>query len=69
MTPHNTPQEDLLKELRTSSEVGLSSEEAQQRLGQYGENKPAEKKKKTNLQRFFDQFTDVMIIILMRPRQ
>lgn len=65
MTPHNTPQEDLLKELRTSLEAGLSSQEAQQRLGQYGENKLAEKKKKTNLQRFLEQFKDAMIIILL----
>ena len=65
MTPHNTPREDLLKELRTSLEAGLSSQEAQQRLGQYGENKLAEKKKKTNLQRFLEQFKDAMIIILL----
>ena len=65
MTPHNTPQADLLKELRTSLEAGLSSQEAQQRLGQYGENKLAEKKKKTNLQRFLEQFKDAMIIILL----
>ena len=65
MAPHNTPQADLLKELRTSLEAGLSSQEAQQRLGQYGENKLAEKKKKTNLQRFLEQFKDAMIIILL----
>ncbi|MCU7653274.1 calcium-translocating P-type ATPase, PMCA-type [Acutalibacter sp. LFL-21] len=65
LTPHNTPQADLLKELRTSLEAGLSSQEAQQRLGQYGENKLAEKKKKTNLQRFLEQFKDAMIIILL----
>ena len=65
MTPHNTPQADLLKELRTSLEAGLSSQEAQQRLGKYGENKLAEKKKKTNLQRFLEQFKDAMIIILL----
>ena len=64
MTPHNTSQEELLKELQTSA-AGLSSQEAQQRLERYGENKLAEKRKKTNLQRFLDQFKDVMILILL----
>ena len=64
MTPHNTSQEELLKELRTSA-AGLSSQEARQRLERYGENKLAEKRKKTNLQRFLDQFKDVMILILL----
>ena len=64
MTPHNTSQEELLKELQTSA-AGLSSQEARQRLERYGENKLAEKRKKTNLQRFLDQFKDVMILILL----
>ena len=45
--------------------VGLSSPQAQERLQQYGENKLREQKKKTNLQRFFDQFKDAMILILI----
>ena len=64
MTPHNTSQEELLKELQTSA-AGLSSQEARQRLERYGENKLAEKRKKTNLQRFLDQFKDVMMLILL----
>ena len=65
MTPHTISREDLLQELSVSPERGLSAQEAQERLAQYGENKLTEKKKKTNLQRFFDQFKDAMIVILL----
>ena len=34
-------------------------------MQQYGENKLQEAKRKTNLQRFLDQFKDVMILILI----
>lgn len=65
MNPYTISREDLLKELSVSSERGLSTQEAQERLAKYGENKLTEKKKKTNLQRFLDQFKDAMIIILL----
>ena len=65
MIPHTISREDLLQELSVSPERGLSAQEAQERLAQYGENKLTEKKKKTNLQRFFDQFKDAMIVILL----
>ena len=65
MTPHSISQEALLKELETSAESGLSQQEVQQRLAKYGENKLTQRKKKTNLQRFLEQFKDVMIIILL----
>ena len=65
MTAHNTPQEALLQKLSVTAEAGLSSQEAQRRLAEYGENKLAEKKKKTNFQRFLEQFQDVMILILL----
>ena len=65
LTPHSTSVTALLKELNTTAEIGLSEQEAQNRLAQHGENKLKEKKKKTNLPRFFDQFKDVMILILI----
>ena len=34
-------------------------------MSEYGQNKLSEKKKKTNFQRFCDQFKDVMILILI----
>ena len=65
MTPYNIPREALLQELSVSMDAGLSQQEAQSRLEKYGANKLAEKKKKTNLRRFLEQFQDVMIVILL----
>ncbi len=65
MDYYSKPQQDALKALKTDKERGLSSEEAAQRLLTDGENRLKEAKKKTNLQRFFDQFKDVMILILL----
>ncbi|MGI6255054.1 MAG: cation-translocating P-type ATPase [Acutalibacter sp.] len=65
MPAHSTPTSDLLKRLEVDQTVGLSSTEALARKAKYGENKLREKQKKTNLQRFLDQFKDVMILILI----
>lgn len=48
-----------------SSEKGLTSEEAQERLKEYGRNILEEKKKKSNFSIFLSQFKDVMIIMLL----
>ena len=53
------------KELESHPSLGLSSSQVSSKLTQYGENRLTEKKKKTNLQRFLDQFKDVMILILL----
>ncbi len=65
MSYHNDSISDVLKNLNVDQSYGLSSDEARARLDKYGENKLREKKKKTNLQRFLDQFKDVMILILI----
>lgn len=57
--------ENVLKELGSDASYGLTDEQVLQRKQQYGENRLREKKKKTNLQRFLDQFKDVMILILV----
>ena len=65
MTPYSKNANELLNELKTNGHSGLSSAEALVRKGKYGENKLREKKKKTTIQRFFDQFKDAMILILI----
>ena len=65
MKPYATKQEALLQELHTDRQNGLSASEVSLRQKEYGENKLREKKKKSTLQRFFDQFKDVMILILI----
>ena len=57
--------EEVLSELSVDSKVGLNSETVKDLLAKYGENKLKEKKKKSNTERFFDQFKDVMIFILI----
>lgn len=65
MAPHNTPLQELLQSLHTDPQKGLTAQQAAQQLAEHGENKLRAKKKKTNLQRFFEQFKDVMILILL----
>ncbi len=56
---------EVLKDLETDEKTGLSAAQYTEREARYGPNKLAEKKKETLLHRFFKQFKDVMIIILL----
>lgn len=62
---HHETGETVMQELASSLSDGLSSSQAVQRKQQYGSNRLREKKKKSNLRRFIDQFKDVMILILI----
>lgn len=55
---------DVLAELGASEE-GLTSAEAEARLGKHGKNKLAEGKKTPLIMRFLKQIADPMIIILL----
>ena len=57
--------EEVLKKLKTNLRTGLSEEEVVFRRSKYGKNKLEEKKKETLLIKFFKQFNDFMIIILI----
>lgn len=59
----STP-EEVFKET-SSSEKGLTSEQAQKRLEQNGKNRLEEGKKKSVIRRLLEQFADPMIIILI----
>ena len=65
MQAYTQSAEHVLSELQTNDKNGLTKEQVLERFAKYGENKLKEKNKKTNLQRFFEQFKDVMIIILL----
>ena len=54
----------ILDELQTT-EQGLSETEAARRLSEHGPNRLAAGKKKSNLQRFFEELKDPMILILL----
>ena len=45
--------------------TGLTCAQVEEQRAKFGENRLKEKKKKTNLQRFLEQFRDVMILILI----
>ena len=55
---------EVLEKMQTSKD-GLSNQEAQKRLEEYGANQLDEGKKKTLLSKFIDQFKDFMIMILL----
>lgn len=61
---HKKEVDDVIKDLGSSLQ-GISSEEAQKRLGEYGLNELVEKKKKTPFMMFLDQFSDFMILVLI----
>ena len=55
----------VVRELRTNEIMGLTEEEAQKRLEQYGLNNLKEKKKEKLFIKFIKQFNDFMIITLI----
>ena len=64
MIPFSLSSDTVLKKLETTKE-GLSQKAAKERLQHYGPNELASPKKESLLQRFFAQFQDFMIIVLL----
>lgn len=62
---HNLKTEEVVNSLKTSIKLGLSHEEVINRREQYGGNKIEDKKKENIIIKFFKQFNDFMIIILI----
>ena len=56
---------DVARKLKSNINYGLSNEEAKNRLEKYGKNKIENKKKDPFVFKFFRQFNDLMIIILI----
>ena len=61
----NKKVDDVEKELNTSIQNGLSTEEVKKRQEKYGDNALKAKKKKSLFQKFLAQFKDFSIIILI----
>jgi len=61
---HAMKTEEVIGTLQ-ASEKGLSDEEAKRRLSEYGYNELKEKKRRTALQMFLEEFKDVFIMLLI----
>ena len=57
--------EEVERKLGTNFKNGLSNDEVSKRQNQYGKNKLKKKKKEGIIIKFFKQFNDFMIIILI----
>ncbi|XJS10130.1 cation-translocating P-type ATPase [Aerococcaceae bacterium WGS1372] len=57
--------DSIVSKLDSNVSQGLSSSEAKARIEKYGPNEIQEEEKRTLLQKFFDQFKDFMIIVLL----
>ncbi|MGM0495603.1 MAG: calcium-translocating P-type ATPase, PMCA-type [Bacillota bacterium] len=62
---YNKNKQEILDELKVNPKEGLTSKEVQLRKEKYGINQLREKKKKTLLMMFLDQFKDFLVIILI----
>ena len=56
---------EVKQKLKTNYQYGLTNEEIEKRFQEYGENKLEDKHKESLLVKFFKQFNDFMIIILI----
>ncbi len=65
MLYHHQAIDQVISDLDTDLARGLTASQVDKKRAEFGENKLREKKKKTNFQRFSDQFKDVMILILL----
>ena len=61
---HSLEKKQLLESLK-ATETGLTTEEAERRLQEFGPNELVEKKRVTPLQIFFGQFKDIFVIMLL----
>ena len=65
MEAHCKEAAEVLQSLGSNAETGLNTDQIREKQSQFGKNQLRERKKKTQFQRFIDQFKDVMILILI----
>jgi len=63
--PYLRPVEDVLAELGTDPRAGLDVDEARARLARFGPNRLTDTRRIPAWRRFLDQFTDVLVILLL----
>ena len=62
---HHLTEHEVLSELSVNENCGLTEQEAQQRLAQYGPNQLQSAKKESMIKRFLNQMKDPMIVVLL----
>lgn len=62
---YNKSKEELLSELDTSMDNGLTTSEVESRLSKYGHNELKEEEKKSLMSKIIAQFSDFLILILI----
>lgn len=65
MAPHRQTVDDVLAAQGTDARSGLSRAQAQERLKRYGRNELAAEKRVAAWRKLLDQFTDVLVILLL----
>ena len=65
MNAYTSSTTSVIEELNSNMTTGLSQDQVSERQAKYGPNKLKERKKKSVIVKFFEQFKDVMIIILL----
>lgn len=63
--PHRQTAEEVLAALHTNARSGLSRMEVERRLARYGRNELDAATPRSEWLKFFDQFTDVLVLLLI----
>ena len=63
--PHRLTTDEVLSATATSAGSGLSSQEAEQRLARHGKNELEAEAPRAAWRKFLDQFTDILVILLI----
>lgn len=65
MNWHNLNAQDVLKKFKVNQDIGLNNISVAQKQANFGKNILKEKKSKGILAKFFEQFSDFMVIVLL----
>ncbi|NWG23684.1 MAG: cation-translocating P-type ATPase [Pseudorhodoplanes sp.] len=63
--PHRLTSEEVLRALGSDPKAGLSAAEAERRLARFGRNELTGKTQKPGWRKFLDQFTNILVVLLI----